>query len=237
MLKAPFISVRAVIKTYGGLRPLRVEDLAVAPGEVVVVQGMDESAAAVLVDLLTGTTLPDSGEVSVAGVPTASIASQEAWLAFLEQFGIVNPRVVLLDELTVLQNLAVPLTLDVDPLPEGARARARDLATLVGLPETLLDTSLAGASPLTRFRVRLGRAIAHAPAALLLEHPTLDLAPGDVRSAAGALRSVCRDGDRAVLVVSNDDSFGTALESRRLTWTPSNGRLAERRGRLGWLGR
>jgi predicted ABC-type transport system involved in lysophospholipase L1 biosynthesis ATPase subunit len=237
VLNGPFIRLREVTKSYGGLRPLRVEDLAVARGEAAVLQGMDESAAAVLVDLVTGTTLPDSGEVAVAGVSTASLDNQASWLAFLEQFGLVNPRVVLLDELTVLQNLAVPLTLDLDPLPKPFRERARELAAMVGLPETLLDTPLAGASPLARFRVRLGRAVAHRPAALLLEHPTLGLAPGDVGFVAQALTSVSREEDRAVLVVTNDDDLGTRLESRRLTWSAASGRVSERRRWFGWIGR
>ena len=51
------------------------------------------------------------GEVVVAGRPTASIATPEEWLAYLDRFGLVNARAVLLDQLTVGQNLAVARTL------------------------------------------------------------------------------------------------------------------------------
>lgn len=237
MLTAPFIHVRGLTKGYGALRPLRVEELTVGRGETVVVKGMDEAAAAVLVDLVTGTTLPDAGEVSVAGMATSSLGDHEAWLAFLEQFGIVNPRVVLLDELTLLQNLAVPLTLDVDPLPAEARSRALQLASLVGLAGDLVETSLAGASALTRLRVRLGRAVAHNPSGLLVEHPTLALGPRDVDSAAEALLAIAREAERGVLIVSNDDRLAGKVATKRLTWSPASGRMTPLRRRLGWMGK
>lgn len=232
----PFIRVHGVSKDYGGLRPLRIEDLAVAPGEIVAVQGPDETAAAVLVDLVTGTTLPDKGEIKVADVATSAVADHDAWLAFVEQFGIVNPRVVLLDDLSVLQNLAVPLTLDLDPLPEDLRQRAEKLAASVGLTGPDLLARLADTPPLARFRLRLGRAIAHGPRALLLEHPTLGLADEDVESVAAVLRAVVRDGALATLVVSNDARLARRAATRALTWTPATGRLAEGGGWRGWFG-
>jgi ABC-type sugar transport system ATPase subunit len=61
VLTVPVIELRAVLKAYGGLRPLRIADLAVAAGETVVIQGLNETAASVLVDLVTGTALPGAG--------------------------------------------------------------------------------------------------------------------------------------------------------------------------------
>lgn len=199
----PLIELRGISKAYGGLRPLRLAELAVMAGETVVVEGLDETAASVLVDLVTGTTLPDDGDVTVGGVLTSSIADHEAWLGSLEQFGIVNARVVLLDELTILQNLAVPLTLDLDPIAPVARHRVLELAKAVGLVNETLESRLVTGSPLVRFRVRLGRAIAHSPRILLVEHPMLGLAPADAKACAEALRRASGP-ERAMLVLSND---------------------------------
>jgi len=189
VLTPPLLELRGVTKNFGGLRPLRVVELVVAAGETVVVEGGNEAAASVLTDLATGTTLPDEGRVVVSGTATSDLADQDAWLAFLERFGIVNARVVLLDELTVLQNVAVPLTLDLDPIEDGVRAHALRLAAVAGLPPEALSARLADAGPLTRFQVRLARALAHDPQLLLVEHPTLGLPPADVRACAEALRA------------------------------------------------
>lgn len=237
MLTGPFIEIRGVTKDYGGLRPLRIEELVLSAGETVVVEGPDETAAAVLMDLVTGTTLPDAGEVRVGGVATSEVTGPDQWLIFLEQFGIVNPRVVLLDDLTARQNLAVPLTLDIDPLPETASRRAGDLATAVGLPPEVLDARLAAASALTRFRVRLGRAMAHDPRALLLEHPTLGIPSPDVPACSAALAAVAGRGNLAVLAISADPRFSPGTATRHLTWKAANGRLAERHGWRAWRGR
>jgi ABC-type transporter Mla maintaining outer membrane lipid asymmetry ATPase subunit MlaF len=232
VLTSPLLQVRGVNKAYGGLRPLRLADLAIATGETVALEGPDETAASVLVDLITGTTLPDAGEVLVAGAATAAIEDHEAWLAFLEQFGIVNQRVVLLDELTVLQNLAVPLTLDLDPLPEPARGRATAIAAVVGIDAASLPEPLATATSLTRFRVRLGRALAHDPRLLLVEHPTLGLAAADADACAAAIRAAVAAAGLAALVVTLDARLAGLVATRRLAWDAATGALKERSG--GW---
>ena len=58
-------------KEYGGLRPLRIAELRVAAGERVAILGFDQPSAEVFVNLATGATLPDAGEVSVFGRATS----------------------------------------------------------------------------------------------------------------------------------------------------------------------
>jgi ABC-type lipoprotein export system ATPase subunit len=231
---APAIEIRGVVKDYRGLRPLRVRELVVAPGQLVTVSGLDATAASVLVDLITGASLPDSGDVLVGGVSTASLSSQEAWLGFLDQFGIVNPRVVLLDQLTVAQNLAVPLTLSVDPLSPGIRARVESLARDVRLASDLLDAAVASIDAAGRLRVRLGRALALAPRIILVEHPTLDLSPYQVDGVAHDLAALVRP-DVSLLVLGEDPAV-SRVASRALTWDARTGAVQEARGWTRWLG-
>jgi len=108
---SPVLQISKVRKQYHGLRPLRIAELSIAAGERVALSGLDAGAAEVLVNLVTGASLPDEGEVIVTGRSTASIADGEDWLASLDRFGIVSPRAVLLDAATLLQNLAMPLSL------------------------------------------------------------------------------------------------------------------------------
>src|SRR4051794_5042112 len=111
------LHMRDVEKAYGGLRPLRIRELRVAAGSRAMLVGFDRPAAETLVNLVTGATLPDKGEVQSLGVPTATIVDSEAWLSFVERFGIVSDRVVLLGAMTVTQNLALSFDLDLDPVP------------------------------------------------------------------------------------------------------------------------
>src|SRR6516165_4243326 len=122
---APVLHLVNVRKQYQSLRPLRVNNLSVDRGERVVLSGLDAGAAEVLVNLVTGASLPDEGDVRVLGRVTSSIADGDEWLASLERFGIVSPRAVLLDAATVLQNLVMPLTLAIDEIPPDAERKAR----------------------------------------------------------------------------------------------------------------
>ena len=221
----PVLEVRDVVKAHGGLRPFRLRRLEVARGEVVTVSGPDAAQATVLVDLLTGTTLPDEGEVRVGGQSTRAIESQEAWLAFLERFGLAGERVVLLQGLTAAQNLAIPLTLSVDPIPPSIRPRVEGLAAEAGLPSDRLDTPMVRATSAEAARVRLGRAVAHDPAILLLEHPTGGLERADAQSYGADLRRLAARRGMTVLAVTADPAFARAAATRALEWRAASGEL------------
>src|SRR5205085_10561960 len=132
--------------------------------------GLDEAAAEVFVNLVTGATLPDRGVVKLFGRLTTAIGDSADWLALVDRFGIVSRRAVLLDPLSVIQNLALPFTLEIEPPPDDIRARAEALAREVGLAEPSWSRRVGELDAVERARVRLARALALDPAALLLEH-------------------------------------------------------------------
>ena len=91
------IEMTAVRKNYGGLRPLRIQALAVAAGERVAIAGIDAVGAELVVNLVTGASLPDEGEVRVFGARTQDLADGDEWLSSLDRFGIVTDRAVILE--------------------------------------------------------------------------------------------------------------------------------------------
>src|SRR6185436_18660757 len=159
-----------ISKDYRGLRPLRIAELRVAAGEHIAILGFDRPAAEVFVNLATGAILPDAGEVAILGRSTSAISDSADWLSTVDRFGIVSDRAVLLDQLTVVQNLAMPFTLAIEPPSSEVRERAVALAREVGLPEMSWDAPVSALDAAGLVRVRLGRAIALDPAVLLLEH-------------------------------------------------------------------
>ena len=85
--------------------------------------GLDAGAAEVLVNLVTGAGVADRGTVCVQGRNNAEIANGDEWLESLDRFGIVSERAVLLEGATLEQNLAMPFTLQIDPVaPDDRRA-------------------------------------------------------------------------------------------------------------------
>jgi ABC-type transporter Mla maintaining outer membrane lipid asymmetry ATPase subunit MlaF len=221
----PVFEIEGVSKAYGGLRPLRVQSLLVRETAVVALTGLDAPAAEMLVNLLTGATLPDTGEVRVFGRATSSITDADEWLASIDRFGIVSDRAVLLDELTVAQNLAMTLSLDIDPIPVETKRTVAGIAADVGLDAPLLERKVGALSPIEKLRVRLGRAIALTPSVMILEHPTATLPREGAAGAAAEIARLARARALTVLAISADIAFAAALTSEAWALVPADGSL------------
>lgn len=231
----PLVEFTGVVKQYQALRPLRLADLRVAPGEIVSVQGLDALAAEVVVNLMTAAMRPDEGEVRLFGQATGDIADYDAWLAMLDGLGLVSERAVLLSQCSVAQNLALPLTLEIEPIRQDLLPRVRALADEVGIPGQALDTPVRDADADVVQRVRLGRALALAPRLLVAEHPSATLPRPGVDRFARDLARIVTARRAALLAISADREFTRALGGRALTLDPKNGVLA-RPGILARLG-
>ena len=231
----PVIELSGVIKDYRGLRPLRIDHLAIEPGEQLAVLGIDRPSAEVLINLITGTTLPDRGDVRVFGRSTAAIQDSTEWMAFVDRFGLVTERAVLLDVLSVVQNLAIPFSLDIEPPGGEVRSRAVALALEVGLDEAVWDRPVADLDAASRTKIRLGRALALDPAIVLFEHPSASVPRAGIGALGRSMRAVVERRGVAAMTLTADRDFATAVAGRVLALDPSTGRLAESGG--GWLTR
>ena len=219
------VQVRDAIKDYRGLRPLRLQQFDLHEGESVSLVGFDQAMAEVLVNLLTGAILPDSGTITVFGQPTHAIASAESWVATLDQFGLISERAVMLGQLTVAQNLAMPLSLHIETMPDDLRGRVRQLGAEVGLSLAELEARVDALDPLPRQRLRLGRALALNPRVLLAEHPNAPLSGPDTRAFADVFQAVVSGRAIASMVLTANHEFGAAISSHVLTLQPATGAL------------
>jgi ABC-type transporter Mla maintaining outer membrane lipid asymmetry ATPase subunit MlaF len=230
---AAALEIAGLSKDYRGLRPLRLQQLTVGAGDTIAILGFDQASAEVFVNLVTGATLPDAGSVHVFGQPTSAIADGSEWLQTLDRFGIVTERAVLLDQLTVVQNLAMPFTLEIEPPSDEIRQRAEAIAQEVGLGAAQWRLRVADLDGDGRARVRLGRALAADPVLLLLEHASAGVPKTAVAAFAGRIRAIAASRKIAVVAATADDTFARAVAARVLTLEPATGRLVERR--RGWF--
>ena len=221
------MSLADVVKDYQALRPLRIKSLELRQGERVALLGVDQASAEVLVNLIAGATLPDAGTVSALGRPTSAITDGETWLKSLDDFGIVSERAVLLEQLTVEQNLAVPLSLDLHDLPADVRARVSAVATEVGLASEHMPKPTAALSTVDRLRLRLGRAIAVGPQVVMAEHPNAGLSGAEQQALVDTFVRVAEARRLALLVLTADAAFAAAIGQRVLTLNAATGQLTE----------
>ena len=229
------IRMQKVRKDYHSLRPLRVERLEVRQGQTLAILGFDRAAAEVLVNLITAATLPDAGELDIFGTPTRAITNPDQWFQSLDSFGIFSERVVLMDELTVEQNLALPISFEIDNLSPDVRRQVALLATEVGIAVDECARSMGAATATTRARVRLAKALALRPRVLLAEHPNAALPPDEVPRLAATLASVAHTRNLATLVLTSDVSFARQACAHVLTWRPATGEIV-RGGWRSWFG-
>jgi ABC-type lipoprotein export system ATPase subunit len=228
----PVLQMTGVRKSYGGLRPLRIQSLAIAPGERVAMTGLDAAAAEMMVNLVTGASLPDEGEVRVFGRSTADVTSGEAWLASLDAFGIITDRAVVLEGATLAQNLALPFTLAIDPIEPETRDRIVRLAQECDIAPEWLERQAGAHPPAVRVRTHLARAIAHGPALLLMEHPTATLPEADRGAFGSVLARVCGTRALTTLVFTLDAAFAALVAGRTLALNGATGEL--RAVKKGW---
>jgi ABC-type lipoprotein export system ATPase subunit len=225
MASEPLVLVHQVVKDYHALRPLRIADLAVAASEIVSIVGVDAPGAETLIGLLTGAMVPDSGVVQLFGRSTTDVADSDAWLAMLDGVGILTDRAVLIAQFTVEQNIAMSFTLAVDPIAVEVRPQVEALAYEMGLEDRDLKLPVGTSSLAVQVRVRLARALALNPTLLLAEHPSASLPRDQVRGFADGLSRIARARRIAVLAITSDEVFATALGGRVLRHEAATGAL------------
>ncbi len=229
MTGGPALEMRGIVKSYNALRPLRIAELSIAPGARVALAGIDAAGAEVMLNLVTGASLPDQGEVRVFGRPTSDVTDGNEWLASLDRFGIVSERAVLLEGATLMQNLALPFALEIDPVPPETVARVEALADECGIARGQLSSRAGDIPAGVRARIHLARAIALDPRLLLMEHPTATLDEPERAAFGGVVAGVCDQRTLTMLAVTQDLEFASAAAHETLTLQAATGRLVAAR--------
>jgi predicted ABC-type transport system involved in lysophospholipase L1 biosynthesis ATPase subunit len=219
------LEIRGLVKDYQGLRPLRIRELTVTSGTIMSIAGVDALAAETFVHLVTGATLPDEGEVIMFGQDTRAITDGEAWLKSLDRVGMVTARGILIGAFSVLQNIAMSFTLDVDPVDPRVVPQAGALARDVGIDPGLFDLPAGKVAPDIQMRVHLARALALGAKLLIAEHPSAALPRGSVAAFGADLAKAAQSRGLGLIAVTADDALAKAIGGQRLELVPATGEL------------
>jgi len=226
---AAAVELTSVSKQYGALRPLRIEQLTIAADDRIALLGLDQPAAEVFVNLVTGASLPDAGVIKVFGRSTLDIADSSDWLSTLDRFGIVSDRAPLIDALSIVQNLSMPFTLEIEPPPPDIREQATRLAGEAGLAPEMWDKRVGDVDAVARIRIRIARALALNPSIILFEHTSATLPRPQVQRFGREILAMVEKRAAAAVALTMDTEFATAVAARALTLDGATGRLTEAR--------
>ena len=173
--RTPIISVRKLVKSFGGTPVLTGLDLDVKEGTTCVILGGSGSGKTVLMKHIIGLLKPDSGQVLVEGEDVVPL-DDRGLERVRRKFGMVFQGSALFDSMTVFENVAFPLREHTRLSEAEIRQRVADKLGLVGLRgiESRYPADLSGGM---RKRVGLARAIVRDPKIVLYDEPTTGLDP------------------------------------------------------------
>lgn len=175
--KKVLMRIRDLNKSFGKRHILRGIDIDVYKGETLVILGGSGSGKTTFIRHLLGFLTSDTGSVMVGDL-NLNTATPEQLMTYRRRLGVVFQMAALLNSLTVLENVGLPL-IEVDHLPMD-EVREQVIAALksVFLPaEEILNLKPASLSGGMRKRVGIARAIIQKPEIILYDEPTTGLDP------------------------------------------------------------
>jgi len=207
----PLVRALDLVKIHGpadaGTPVLRQVSLEVEPGEFVCVMGPSGSGKTTLLHLVSGLDRPTSGKVELAGRDLATLSEADRTLLRRRTVGHVFQFFHLLPDLSVLENVGLPLSIE-GRRPEERATELRALLARVGLAqkEASLPHQLSGGE---LQRTSIARALAGGQPLLLCDEPTGNLSQKAGLEVMELLREVNRRDGRAVLLVTHNPRDAT----------------------------
>ena len=223
---AKLIELRNVYKIYSeGLesevRALDGVSLEIERGEFVAIVGQSGSGKSTMMNVLGCLDIPTRGDYFLNGTDVRELTDKELSRIRNKEIGFIFPQYNLIQDLTVLENVELPLVY------QGVSAddrREMALAALerVGLAERVKHrpTQMSGGQ---QQRVAIARAIAANPSIVMADEPTGALDSRTGLEVLAFLQKLNREGTTVILITHDNGIAATARRCVRLT----DGRIVE----------
>jgi putative ABC transport system ATP-binding protein len=206
------ISLNKISKTYfqGSQRieVLSQLSLQVESNKSVAILGQSGSGKSTLLTLLAGLDHPDFGEVSIDGQNLAQLSQDELSRFRSKTMGIVFQQYHLMNNLTALENVGIPLELQKFSHYETA---AREALKMVGLSHRLahFPSQLSGGECQ---RVAIARAIISEPKIILADEPSGNLDDKTGEEVMSLLFRLCQDRGQTLILVTHNHELAKSCD-------------------------
>ena len=191
------IEVRELSAGYTGVAVLRGVSLSVAPGELVALVGANGAGKSTLLKCIAGLLRPTAGTVALDGSP---VAGKPAHVVVRAGIALVPEGRRLFGRLSVDDNLLLGAHGRRDADRRGALDRARELFPVLAERGGQLAGTLSGGE---QQMLAIARALMSGPKFLLLDEPSLGIAPRVVTRIYETLAAIHRGGLGILLVEQN----------------------------------
>ena len=221
---ADMVKVEHLKKNFGDLEVLKDINLTVKEGEKLVIIGPSGSGKSTFIRCINHLEDPTAGTISIAGTPV----TKKNHLEMAKKYSsMVFQQFNLYPHLTVLENLKIGAYLRKDDLSE-------DLEWVYSLFPRLKERSWQAGGTLSggeQQMLAVGRALMSRPKLLMMDEPSLGLAPLVVRDIFSIIQEINKQGVTILLIEQNANmalkiaDIGYVLETGRITLTGSGEEL------------
>jgi ABC-type lipoprotein export system ATPase subunit len=198
--------------------------LQIGVDERLVITGRSGGGKSTLLDLACGILHPDKGEVILGGHSLSTMSEDSIAKIRLEMLGFIHQDFDLIDSISAVENVAVPLRL-AGMRKREALERANEMLNNLNLGHRLQHHpgELSGGE---RQRVAVARAVVSEPQLILADEPTGSLDAELRDEALDMILGACEG--RALVVVTHDPEVAKRCATRALRLT--DGKLADQSG-------
>ena len=206
----PLLAIRSLRAAYGKIEALKGIDLEINPGEIVALIGANGAGKSTLMMTVVGKPRARSGQImfdgrDISGVPTHLIARMR--IAQAPEGRRIFPR------MSVAENLQM----GADATDSSQRDRAAGLERVLTLFPRLKERMTQRGGTLSggeQQMLAIGRALMSRPRLLMLDEPSLGLAPLVARQIFDAIRALNRQDGLTVLIVEQNANHALRLAHR-----------------------
>ena len=184
-------------------RVLQKTDLSFYPEEFTIIAGPSGSGKTTLLTIMGLILKPSEGDIIIQEDKVTNFSESRLATIRLNKYGFVFQMAELLPALSVMENVTVARGIQGRSIPGKFKAKARDLLNSFGLKDCmrLRALQLSGGQ---KQRVAIVRALMNDPAVMLCDEPTSALDAESTRIVLDSLKSLSKDKNRAVIMVTHD---------------------------------
>ena len=192
------LEVKNLIVDYGGIRALKGIDMTIPEGKIIVVLGANGAGKTTTLRALSGIVPTTSGEIQFEGV---NITNKEPFFIARKGIGQSPEGRHVLPSLTCEENLKVGATL-LKSKTEIAETfeKVYNLFPILKERKNQQATTLSGGE---QQMLAIGRAMMMKPKLLLLDEPSLGLAPLIIKDIFEAIKKIAAEGVTVLMVEQN----------------------------------
>lgn len=204
------LAAHGVSLAFGDTQALAEVSFTLRPGERMALMGPSGCGKSTLLHCLAGVLVPDRGEVRLGGEPFSARRDAERSRTRLRDFGIVFQFGDLVPELTLQENVMLPLLL-LGHSRSAAGERAARLLAEVGVAAEA-DRRAGMVSGGQSQRAAVARALVHEPRFVLADEPTGALDSTTAEEVLDVIVSMTQRLGAGLLVVTHDNLVASQLD-------------------------